>query len=328
MLEVLKVTFPFFALVFCGYVAAWQKMMPVQAIPGLNGFVLFFALPCMLYSFGAHTRIDQLLNWPLFCVYLLAALLIILLVLAFSLNAGIRWNDAAFGALVTAFPNTGFIGVPLLVALFGQSAAGPAIVTLVVDLFVTSSLCIALSRLDEHENKGANAALLSSLSGMFKNPLPWAIALGVLTSWLQLELPAPIHQTIGLLADAASPVALFTVGAVLARPLVSQTQSGKAPRLARLAARQIMPPLGMALLKLCLHPLLMFFLGISAILLGLPLVPGGLTVAIAVAALPSASNVVILSERYGARSERIASIVLMSTLLAFFSFSAVVSLLK
>ena len=33
--------------------------------------------------------------------------------------------------------------------------------------------------------------------------------------WLQLELPKPVASTVGLLADAASPVALFTIGAVL-----------------------------------------------------------------------------------------------------------------
>ena len=33
-------------------------------------------------------------------------------------------KNAAFGALVAAFPNTGFMGVPLLVALLGERAAG------------------------------------------------------------------------------------------------------------------------------------------------------------------------------------------------------------
>ena len=55
MLEVLRITFPFFALVLCGYAAARKGLLPLEAIPGLNGFVLFFALPCMLFRFGAVT---------------------------------------------------------------------------------------------------------------------------------------------------------------------------------------------------------------------------------------------------------------------------------
>ncbi|MDH5206036.1 MAG: AEC family transporter, partial [Hylemonella sp.] len=63
VLEIFAVTFPFFALVLCGYVAARRGMLPLEAIPGLNGFVLFFALPCMLYRFGATTPIAQLLDY-------------------------------------------------------------------------------------------------------------------------------------------------------------------------------------------------------------------------------------------------------------------------
>ena len=134
MLNILLVTFPFFALVLAGFVAAHRRMLSLDAIPGLNGFVLFFALPCMLYRFGASTPIVQLLDASLFFSYLLCALLMVGFLVAISLNKRIRWNDASFGALVGAFPNTGFMGVPLLVALLGSAAAGPAIVTIVVDI--------------------------------------------------------------------------------------------------------------------------------------------------------------------------------------------------
>ena len=39
MLNILLVTFPFFALVLAGFVAARRGMLPLDAIPGLNGFV-------------------------------------------------------------------------------------------------------------------------------------------------------------------------------------------------------------------------------------------------------------------------------------------------
>ena len=67
MLDVLRVTFPFFALVLCGYLAARKGFLSLQAIPGLNGFVLFFALPCMLFRFGASTPIAQLLDAEAAC---------------------------------------------------------------------------------------------------------------------------------------------------------------------------------------------------------------------------------------------------------------------
>jgi len=140
MLDVLRVTFPFFALVLCGYLAARRKLLPFEAIPGLNGFVLFFALPCMLFRFGANTPIAQILDAGSFFMYLFCALTMVAFGVAVTLNKRIGWNDAAFGALVGAFPNTGFMGVPLLVALLGAAAAGPAIVTIVIDMVITTSL--------------------------------------------------------------------------------------------------------------------------------------------------------------------------------------------
>jgi malonate transporter len=286
VLQVLTVTFPFFALVLAGYLAARRGMLRLDSIPGLNSFVLYFALPCLLYRFGATTPVRLLLDPAVFFTYLLCALVIVGFVVAVSMNRRIGWNDAAFGALVAAFPNTGFMGVPLLVALLGPAAAGPAIATIMVDLLVTSSLCVALSRLDGAGMHGVSVAVRNAARGVLVNPMPWAILLGALASWISLELPQPISQTVGLLADSASPVALFTIGAVL-----------------------------------------VLLVGIGVIRLGVAIDRFSLIVIVLVAALPSASNVSLLAERFGANTGRIARIILLSTAASFLTFSAAVALL-
>ena len=321
MLDILLVTFPFFALVLCGYVAARRRMLPLEAISGLNSFVLYFALPSMLFSFGARTPIGQLLDAAAGVVYLVCALAVVAVVVRASLNSRIRWNDASFGALVAAFPNTGFMGVPLLVALLGARAAGPAILTMLVDLVVTSSLCIGLSRLDGADEHGAAEAARKALKGMALNPMPWAIVMGGVASALQVEPVRPLMQTIDLLAAAASPVALFTIGAVLARSQYVAALEEHEP----LPVRDYVP---VVLTKLVLHPLLVFGAGRAAIRLGLPLDAFALQVMVLVAALPSASNVALLSERFGADTGRIARIILLTTAAAFLTFSAAVALLS
>ena len=320
MLQILLVTFPFFALVLAGYIAARRKMLPLEAIPGLNGFVLFFALPCMLYRFGASMPVAQLLDASVFLTYLLCALVMVGFAVAISLNERIGWNDASFGALVAAFPNTGFMGVPLLVALLGPKAAGPAIVTILVDMVITTSLCIAISRLDGADEHGAAKAVKNALKSVAANPLPWAIMLGAVSSAISLELPKPVMQTLGMLADAASPVALFTIGAVLARSQMLTAQGHAEP----LALRDYLP---VAVLKLLLHPLLVLLVGVAAISLGVPLTKFALTVLVLVAALPSASNVAMLAERYAADNGRVARIILVTTAVAFLTFSLAVTLL-
>jgi malonate transporter len=321
VLDILLVTFPFFALVLCGYVAARRRMLPLDAIPGLNTFVLYFALPCMLYRFGASTPIAQLLDLVAASVYLVSALLLVAAVVKFSRNERIGWNDASFGALVAAFPNTGFMGVPLLIALLGAQASGPAILTILLDLLVTSSLCIALSRLDGAGVHGAEVAAMNALKGVAVNPMPWAIVLGGIASAAGFEPVKPVAQTIGLLADSASPVALFTIGAVLARSQYIAALHEHGP----MRKADFIP---VAIVKLLVHPLLVWLLGRAAILAGVPLRPESLTVMVLVAALPSASNVALLAERFGADTGRIARIILLTTAAAFVTFSGAVAVLR
>ena len=320
MEPILQVTFPFFGLVLIGYVTARRRLLPLEAIPGLNSFVLFFALPCLLYRFAASTPITRLLDAGVTTIYLLCALLMVAFTIVTTRNGAVGWNDASFGALVAAFPNSGFMGVPLLVALLGQQAAAPAIVGLAIDMVVTSSLCLALSRLDAKEG-GLVPMLAASLRRVAVNPLPWAIGLGCASTATGVQLWGPAMRTVDLLADGASPVALFTIGAVLARtrmtaavsPRPASGRFGDVPRV--------------VLYKLLLHPALVLGIGKAAQWAGVPLGDFPLTVLVLVAALPSASNVPMLAERFGADTGRVASIVLVTTAGAFVTFSLAVSLL-
>ena len=321
MATVLWVTFPFFALVLAGFAAVQLKFLSMEAIPGLNSFVLFFALPCLLFRFGANTPIAQLLDVPLFITYAICGVILVAFVVTCSLNERIRWNDASLGALVAAFPNTGFLGVPLLVALLGPSSAGPAIVSIIADLLFTSSLCIALSRMDSAGEHGLRHAAANALKGVLANPMPWAVCLGAVFSANEWRLPETVDKTLGLLADAASPVALFTIGAVLAR---SHARARMSPQAATLM-RDYLPVAGV---KLVLHPMLVLLVGTTAIQMGVPLDPFALMVVVLVAALPSASNVSMLAERLDANNGRIAQIILVTTAMAFLTFSGAVVLLK
>lgn len=320
MQHILLVTFPFFALVLCGYVAVRRRLLPPEAISGLNSFVLFFALPCMLYRFTTKTSIGQLLDAGVFLTYLACALAMVALTIATTRKGAIGWNDASFGALVAAFPNSGFIGIPLLVTLLGQRVAAPVIIALAVDMVITSSLCIGLSRLSMAAGHGARWRGLRAMKGIVVNPLPWAIALGGLASALGFTLWQPVTRTVEMLADAATPAALFTMGAMIAR-----SSPATAPAASQGVRRTSDVP-QVVFYKLVVHPALVFGVGTLMMALGAPLVPFSLAVLVLMAALPSASNVPMLSERFGADSGRVARIVFLSTALSLLTFSSVTAL--
>lgn len=317
--HILGVTFPFFALVLCGYVAVRARFLSTEVIPGLNVFVLYLALPAMLFRFASETPIASLMDVGTASTYVLCALVMLALALATTRRGPIGWNDASFGALVAAFPNSGFLGVPLLVAMLGPRAAAPAIVALSVDMVLTSSLCIATSRLERQAGQAAGATMAQVLRGMATNPLPWSILLGSLSSGLALVPPMPVLQVVSMLAQSASPVALFTLGCVLARGHASiryATALGSAGRTRSDVGRLVA-------YKLVFHPMLVLLAGRAAIAIGVPLDAHSAMVLVLVAALPSASNVPMLAERFGADAGRLARIVMGSTAAAFVSFSII-----
>ena len=148
------------------------------------------------------------------------------------------------------------------------------------------------------------------MTGPLKNPLPWSVALGALMSAMQWTLTGPADTVVRMLADSASPVALFTIGAVLCR-----TRQGM---VGRQTDRLVFGVVG---LKLLVHPALVFSAATLARMAGAELSSLQITAITLAAALPSASNVSLLAERYGADNGRVARIILWSTVLAFIGFS-------
>jgi predicted permease len=85
--------------------------------------------------------------------------------------------------------------------------------------------------------------------------------------------------------------------------------------------------LPIAFFKLLLHPLLVLLVFSAVIQLGLAMDRFTMVVVVLVAALPSASNVALLTERFDADTGRVARIILVTTVVAFFTFSGAVALL-
>jgi len=302
MAAILNVTAPFFALVLCGYLAARYRALPENAVPALNTFVLYFALPCMLFRFAAGAPFGDILNLPVFLAYMVTGLAVFALSAAtVRYGAGENVREAAFAALAVAWSNWGYMGIPLIPALLGQRALAALIAAGMADLLVVVSAALALASL-ENRAGGARAAFAGALIHIGKNPLIWAVIVGGTFSAFELRLPAAMDQFVGMLGQAAGPVALFTIGASLYRP---GTRTRGADVLAIAGA------------KLLLHP------GVAAVVAVYTFHLTRLEVQTLVlaAALPVGGSVFLFAERRGANAERIAAVILVSTALAFVTFS-------
>jgi predicted permease len=309
MIPILNVTAPFFALVLCGYLAARFRMLPENAVPALNAFVLYFALPCMLFRFAAGTPFRDILNLPVFLAYMVAGLLTLAVsATVLRLAAGESLREATFAALAISWSNWGYMGIPLVPALLGQAALAPLIAAGMADLLVVISAALALASLGNHGRGSLRGACAGALMQSARNPLLWAVVAGSLFSALELSLPGPLDQLARLLGQAAGPVALFTIGVSLYRP--------SAPAWGR-------DVLAITGAKLLLHPCLAG--AVAVLLFGLTRLE--VQALILMAALPVGGTVFLFAERRGANAERIAAAILLSTALAFVSFSTLCWLL-
>ncbi len=304
MLAILNVTAPFFALVLCGFLAARFRMLPESAVPALNTFVLYFALPCMLFRFAAGTAINDIFNPPVFASYMVTGLaMLAIFVLSIRFAAGEGLKDAAFAALAVSWSNWGYMGFALLPPLLGQKALAPLIAGGMADLLVVVSAALALASLEDSGGQSVAAALKGAALRVSKNPLIWAVIAGTIASAAELRLPAAADQFAKLLGNSAGPVALFTIGVSLFRP-------GTHPWHADV--------LMMAGAKLLLHP---FMAGLAAMYL-FHLDKMAVSTLVLMAAMPVAGTVFLFAERQGANAERVAAAILVTTALSFFSFSA------
>ena len=288
---------PFFALVALGWGATRRGWLPLAGIPALNVFVLYFGLPALLFRLGASGALWQPGLGGLALVYGVVGLTITAGAMAWAWRGGLSRLDGGLAALATTFPNTGFLGLPLLTGLLGPQAAGPVAVTIVVDVLLFSSLCLAWARV------GAGP-----LRSAARNPLLWSMAAGMACWALGWTWPAPVEQTLSLLAQSATPAALFTLGAILAR---AQMTAARSPDDSKRAPLWVP-----TLCKLLLHPALVWLAGQGALAAGAPLTQDGLVALTLAAALPAASNVSMLAERLGGGSAVVARIIWWTTVLA------------
>jgi malonate transporter len=329
MLELTLQFVPFFALVLMGWAAARLRILPLEGIGAMNTFVLFFGLPAMVFRLAASGALQQSGLIGLLGAYGAAGAVVVALALMLGIGAGLSRRDGGLLALVTVFPNTGFLGLPLLTGLLGPQAAGPVAATLLVDVLGLSSLCLAWAHSHGHGHGKPGApgearmAALNSLKGAMRNPLLWAMAAGLLFSWLAWALPKPVDDTLKLLSLSATPAALFTLGAILARSQMASSTDVD-PRSLPFPSQPGRALLAWApvVLKLACHPALVWWGGLTLRRIGVEVPEAGLVTLTLAAALPSASNVSMLAEREGADTALVARVILWSTAMAWVTVAA------
>lgn len=307
MADILALTIPFFGIILLGSVTRLRGWFSAADGRMISRYVFFVVLPPFMFVAITARPLNDIFNPEFTLRYELVTLT--LFGLAFIVGRyllKLSRKEASLFSLNASYPNYGYIGVPLALLAFGDDAAVPMAVILVVNNAVLV-LLVALFITDETSG-GTGSTFVKTIASLVKNPLLMSVVVAMGFSASGLTMPEMPALFLDLLAGAAAPTALFALGiALVGQPV-----------------RAAWGELGaLALFKLFMHPLMMalVFLGWPAI--GpYPFDPLWIKIALIFSCLPVAANVFNLAEFYGVYSGRTATSIMLSTLIASVSVPA------
>ncbi|MEL7092060.1 MAG: AEC family transporter [Pseudomonadota bacterium] len=304
MLPILLKTLPFFALIGIGYGAGRSGFFSEAATAALTKFVFYFALSAMLFRFAASLEIAEIWNGPLAAAYLTGTVAIYGVATLVGLARRLPADETAIEAQCSVIGNVGFLGIPMLAILLGEAAVGPVIMVLSIDLIIFSSLIVIIIT-GSRDGRMSLSILRTIGRGLITNPMIVAISSGLIWSALDLPIPGPVDDFLMMLGAAATPGALFAIGASLASK----------------SAERISVAAWLSFAKLALHPAAVAL----AALLFFPLDPFTFAVMVACAAMPVAGNVYMLAQHYNVAPTRASASILLSTVISLVTLTAVIA---
>ncbi|GAU82272.1 AEC family transporter [Bosea sp. BIWAKO-01] len=297
MLSSLLVVLPVFGLIGLGYVARWTKLVRETTGEGLSDFVFVLAVPCLLFRTLAKADIPASQPWGYWISYFTGLAIVWALAMLVAHRVFSRKGpELVVSGFAAAQSNTVFVGVPMILKAYGDAGAVPLGLLLAVHLPVTMTAATLLA-------EGRSASLKVMARRLFTHPIIIGILLGSAVRPVIGFIPAPVWTLVDLLAGAAVPCALISLGIAMRR---YGLESG------------LGLPAVLSTLKLGLHPLIVYLLATRVF--EMPAHWSG--VAVLFAACPCGINAYLFAERYRQGVADASSAIALSTMLSLFTTAA------
>ena len=297
MTALATIVLPIFALIGAGWGARRLNWLGPTAARELNRFVVWLALPALMFDIIAKAQWSELYRPGFIAVFGLGCLLVFCATTAFRMASGAAAADASVDGLTAGYANVGFIGFPLLGAAFGPTSMVPASIASIITVCLLFAVALVVVEAGSAAKGSALSITAKVTLALGKNPIviaPIAGGLMLASGW---TLPAGIDRFLTLLASAASPAALVSLGLFLAG------SPGK-------IAWPVVTPLVAA--KLIGQPAATWLLGRYL----LPLPPGDLAIAVILAALPTGTGPYMVADLFQRDGAIVANGVLLSTIVS------------
>lgn len=290
--------FPLFAVIILGFLAGKTRAVTDDRIKTLAGFVFNFAMPPMLFRIMANADFGGGEALSFVGAYFYGEALLFLLG---AILAGVMFKESLSGMTIQAFgssfSNGVLLGLPLLLAVFGDRGAVPALLVITLDVvlfaIVTILMEIALTS-NASNNLSLSRQIRTALIGILYNPIVLSTVLGLAYGLIGFGITPSIDKTLQMIGQAAPPLALFCLGASMSLRRIS----GNLGQVSVLVTT-----------KLLIHPIIAWIVVTQIV----PLEPFWATSAVLFAAGPVGANVYLFAEQYGVKVATASTSIVIST---------------
>jgi hypothetical protein len=311
MLTTFFIVLPIFALILAGFLSRRLHILGPNATSELNRFVVYLALPALLFDIMAHTTWAALYQPRFIAAFTLACFVTFALTIAWRWRRGRHLADVSIDGLNAAYANTGFIGFPLSLIVFGRGSLTLTTISAIVTVCLLFAVAIVLIEIGLQTESHPLHLLRKVGLSLIRNPLPVSPVLGALWAASGVTLPASAETFFKLLGDAASPCALVALGLFLGERRRTETVAAARPG-------DVSGSLVLVGLKLLLQPALAWVL--AGPVFHLP--AGILHLTVVLAALPTGTGPFMLAEFYRREARVTANTILISTIGSLVTVSA------
>ncbi|MEL7092203.1 MAG: AEC family transporter [Pseudomonadota bacterium] len=277
-LTVLEIVAPVFLLAAIGYV--WVKLGLEYRIQFVTRLAMTMGVPCLIFVSLMQTEIDRAALTALSAAAVMAYGAVTLACLALVHIAGL---DRRTYAAPLIFGNTGNLGLPLALFAFGEVGLSYAIIVFAIMAIWSFTYGISL------------VAGGGALTKVVREPIVWATLLGALFMLMDWKTPRFLTNTLDLIGQIAIPLMLITLGVAVAR----------------LSTAGMVQAVVLSAVKLALCAGIAWAVGTL-----FTLEPVALAVLVLQVATPVAVTSYMLAEKYGAAADKVAGLVVASTLMS------------
>ncbi len=304
----INVTFPIFLVMVIGWVLKQIGMLNDNFVTVANRFNFKVTLPFMLFRDISSVDIKAVfdLKFVLFCA------------IASSICFWVIWGATKLflkdhtmrGAFVQASfrSSAAVMGLAFISNIYGASAMGPLMIIGAVPLYNIYSVLVLTFEADHGDEARDTGKIKQACINIAKNPIIIAIVLGLVVALAGIHFPTIVNKTVNSVAQMATPLALIALGAGFE---------------GRKALAKMKPTLWASAIKLVIQPLI--FLPVAAYL-GFR---GEKMIAILIMlAAPATPSCYIMAKNMKNDGVLTASIVVMTTLLAAFTLTGWIYILR